>query len=135
MKKQDLIIVSTPEDVRRAIAEAMNCFAASRDEGLVRGIDEYFFRLVLDEALDNALHHGNGGDPGKKIRLGIAYGEADVEITVSDEGRGFCPETVGNPLDSENRLKRRGRGVHLVKALGNAQWENSGTCLRVRLVG
>ena len=133
MKKYEWKIPSAVDDVRGTIEEALRCFSARREEGYVRQIDEYHFRLVLDEALDNAMHHGNGRDPGKNIHLGLAFSDGCVDITVRDEGRGFSPDAVANPRDCENLLKRRGRGIHLMKALGDVQWEENGSIIRIRL--
>jgi len=72
--------------------------------------------MALDEALTNAFKHGNKKDPGKKI---IIHTEADNEktkIIVRDEGDGFAPDKLINPLSAEGMEKNCGRGVFLIKS-------------------
>jgi serine/threonine-protein kinase RsbW len=72
-------------------------------------------RLVLEEALANALRHGNGGDPAKRVRVCYRVGAADVLVGVADEGPGFDPAAVPDPTASENLEKPSGRGLLLMR--------------------
>jgi histidine kinase-like protein len=56
--------------------------------------NEDALELALQEALNNALVHGNGLDPGKQIRIVAG-------LMVTDQGQGFDPKTVPNPLMPE----------------------------------
>jgi anti-sigma regulatory factor (Ser/Thr protein kinase) len=98
-------------------------------------VDDYYFRLVVDEALDNALNHGNIKDPDKSIILKLEFFDEYINITVWDEGKGFTPESIDNPCDEKNRFKRRGRGIHIIKAMGITHWEEKGRCISIRLNG
>jgi serine/threonine-protein kinase RsbW len=71
--------------------------------------------LALEEAIVNALHHGNGNDPRKRVVVRYAVGPEEVLAEVEDEGRGFYPELVPDPTAPENRDKECGRGLLLMR--------------------
>lgn len=71
--------------------------------------------MAVREATVNAVLHGNAYDPGKKVRISFARHPGMLEITVSDEGKGFDAAKVPNPLAPENLLKQSGRGIFLIR--------------------
>jgi anti-sigma regulatory factor (Ser/Thr protein kinase) len=74
--------------------------------------------LALQEALANAIRHGCGGDPEKRIQCCVTSdASGDVLIVVRDPGPGFDPSSVPNPLDEENLFKGSGRGIYLINQL------------------
>jgi serine/threonine-protein kinase RsbW len=74
--------------------------------------------LALQEALANAIRHGCGGDPDKRIQCCVTSdASGDVLIVVRDPGPGFDPASVPNPLDEENLFKSSGRGIYLINQL------------------
>jgi serine/threonine-protein kinase RsbW len=80
--------------------------------------DESVVELALREALNNAVVHGNGMDPNKlvEIRCRCERGKG-VWLIVRDQGRGFDPSTVPNPLTPQGLMAEHGRGIHLIKVL------------------
>ena len=91
--------------------------------------DEQFVELALREALSNAILHGNRLDTGKlvRIRCRCEYGHG-VFIVVRDQGHGFDPSDVPNPLAVENLGAEHGRGIHLMKlAMDDVSFERGGT--------
>ncbi len=74
-------------------------------------------RVALEEALRNAMIHGNKMDPEKKVTVGAKITEKDLVVHVEDDGEGFEPESVPDPTDEENILKTSGRGVYLIRHL------------------
>ena len=80
--------------------------------------DESVVELALREALNNAVVHGNGMDPNKlvEIRCRCERGKG-VWLIVRDQGRGFDPSTVPNPLTPQGLVAEHGRGIHLIKLL------------------
>jgi len=80
--------------------------------------DEFAVELALREALNNAVIHGNGMDPNKlvEIRCRCERGKG-VWLIVRDQGRGFDPSTVPNPLTPQGLVAEHGRGIHLIKLL------------------
>ncbi len=84
-------------------------------------------RVAVEEALRNAMLHGNRMDPGKKVNIEAEFGEKAVRITVIDEGSGFDHQEIPDPTDEENILKTGGRGVFLIKHLmDEVKYEDGG---------
>jgi serine/threonine-protein kinase RsbW len=73
--------------------------------------------LATEEALVNAIRHGNRNDPRKQIRLQWLANRAGVQIEVEDEGAGFNPESVPDPSDDESAARAVGRGLLLMRSL------------------
>lgn len=81
------------------------------------GKDEVFaIRLALDEAISNAIHHGNQGDPAKTVTIEYAVDDQTVTIDVTDQGPGFQRDTLPDPTLEENLTTPHGRGVMLIEA-------------------
>ena len=78
--------------------------------------DEFYARLMLtvSEAATNGVVHGNELDASKKVTLNAEYTGNTLKITTQDEGEGFEPDDVADPLADENLLKTSGRGVFLM---------------------
>ena len=79
--------------------------------------EEHNLLVATSEAINNAISHGNKNDPSKNVTLEINCTGVEVAITVEDEGGGFNPSTVPDPLAPENLLKPSGRGIHIMKSL------------------
>src|SRR5262249_30275180 len=60
--------------------------------------DIFSVRLVLQEAVKNALRHGNGNDPAKHANVTYLVGPKEVLLEVQDQGVGFNPDQLPNPL-------------------------------------
>ena len=71
--------------------------------------------LAVREAVANANKHGNGQDPSKRVDIDLAVEGDAVVIRVEDQGEGFNPDAVHDPLAPENRFKRDGRGIFYMK--------------------
>jgi serine/threonine-protein kinase RsbW len=77
--------------------------------------DRFAVRLCLDEAVANGLAHGNGRDRRKAVGVRCRIDADRVVISVEDEGPGFDPEQMPDPLAAENLEKPSGRGVLLMR--------------------
>jgi serine/threonine-protein kinase RsbW len=77
--------------------------------------DIFSVRLVLKEAVANALRHGNGNDSAKHVDVRYVVSPAEVLAEVQDQGMGFNPDDLPNPLTEENRERPCGRGVFLMR--------------------
>ncbi len=83
------------------------------------GYDEdatFAIKLALEEAMTNAVRHGNCGDPTKKIIVRYAVSPEMVVICVRDQGSGFCPDEVPDPTEPERLSLPSGRGIMLIRA-------------------
>jgi serine/threonine-protein kinase RsbW len=79
-----------------------------------RGI--FGVRLALEEALVNAIKHGNGLDPNKHVSVVCQISQEKVRVIIEDEGAGFRLQDVPDPTDDENLEKPCGRGIMLMRA-------------------
>ena len=81
--------------------------------------DEKFGSLlvVVTEAVNNAIIHGNKRNPSKKVVVTCTHRGNVLVIKVKDEGKGFNPETIPNPIHEDNLLRETGRGVFLMREL------------------
>ena len=78
------------------------------------GIDkdtQHSVELAMREALANAIKHGNQQNPAKQVHVDLMVEEGELVIRVEDEGAGFNPDKVRDPLAPENILNRNGRGI------------------------
>ena len=78
--------------------------------------DRFAVRLALDEALANGIKHGNQHDPGKWVWLRYLVTPEAVLAEVEDQGPGFNPEAVPDPLARENLERFSGRGLFLMRS-------------------
>jgi len=71
--------------------------------------------LALEEALVNAIKHGNQLDRNKKVRVQFQVQADRFEIHIADEGPGFDPDDVPDPQADENLTRPGGRGLLLMR--------------------
>jgi serine/threonine-protein kinase RsbW len=103
---------STLESVNKAEEMADQIAAqAGWDEDTRGGIS-----MAVREAMINAILHGNAYDPAKRVNLTFEQNGQELIVTVTDEGKGFVPDEVPDPLAPENLLKQSGRGIFLMRA-------------------
>lgn len=76
----------------------------------------FAIKLALEEALTNAIKHGNRNDGSKRIVVRYAVNPERAVIMVRDEGNGFRPEAVPDPTADENLERPNGRGIMLMQA-------------------
>ncbi len=75
----------------------------------------HWILMALREALANAVKHGNTQNLAKRVQLEMDVTGDTLQIRVRDEGEGFDPSKVEDPLAPENRLKTSGRGIFYMK--------------------
>lgn len=88
----------------------------------IAGVDEdtlHWINVAVRECVINAIKHGNRHDANKQVfvdfEVKVDEGGRDLLIRVRDEGEGFEPEEVADPLAPENLLKSSGRGIFLIR--------------------
>jgi len=82
------------------------------------GLDEdgsHWIGMAVREAVANAIKHGNKLDVRKKVHAVFDLEGLELEITISDEGEGFDPEKVSDPLNPQNLMKTSGRGIFYMR--------------------
>jgi len=79
--------------------------------------ERFHVAMAVREAAVNAVLHGNEYDPSRKIDVAFENTGKSLVFTISDEGRGFNPQAVPDPLAPENLLRGTGRGIFLIRSL------------------
>jgi serine/threonine-protein kinase RsbW len=96
------------------VADHVGRGAGLDDEGV------HWMGVAVRECVINAIKHGNQGDAAKRVFVDfstIANGAArELMIRVRDEGEGFDPESIADPLAHDNLLKASGRGIFIVRS-------------------
>ncbi len=111
-ERQSLTLKSTVESV--AVIEA-----AAKQQAAEAGLDEdecFHVCMAAHEGAVNAVLHGNEYDPGKKIAASIENNGSALIITIADQGKGFDPDSLPDPLAPENILRGTGRGIFLIRS-------------------
>jgi len=109
---------SLPSDLERgraAIEELMAALCAAGWEGM----DLFRIQMALEEAVVNAIEHGNKRDENKKVHLFFEVTPEKAVMFIADEGAGFDHRNVADPTTEELIDKPRGRGVMLMRELMN----------------
>ncbi len=114
-----------------AMAEPLEgALSALRERGWVKENSAFYAHLCLEEALVNAIIHGNESDVSRKVRLALSEEGPHCVIRVWDEGRGFCVDQIKMP-DVETQ---GGRGVCLIKyCMDEVEYNKTDRCLVMKL--
>jgi serine/threonine-protein kinase RsbW len=83
------------------------------------GFDEdaaHYMSVAVRESVVNAIKHGNVNDAERRVTVTFTLHVAALEVTVQDEGLGFDPAAVANPVAEENLLKPDGRGIFFMRS-------------------
>jgi len=105
-------IASTFEAARQAEQRLLEAVA----EHGYSDSETFAIKLAVEEALINAIRHGNGMDPAKRVAISFDVNADRAVVTVADEGKGFRLADVPDPTADENLEKPRGRGIMLIRA-------------------
>jgi serine/threonine-protein kinase RsbW len=73
--------------------------------------------IAITEVANNAIIHGNKLNYKKTVIISFYFDPPMMSVYIKDEGNGFNPNQLGNPLDPENLLKETGRGIFILRSL------------------
>lgn len=121
-----ICLASKPEELDRLARfseELAQAFLVDEDK-------KHQLMLVLSEAVTNAMVHGNGLDPQKEVCVTIHPENNALRIVIRDQGEGFNPDAVPDPLQEQNLLKTGGRGIWLIRRFTeHVQYKDGGSTL------
>jgi serine/threonine-protein kinase RsbW len=129
--------MAEPVTVKFSISSTLTD-AHHAQERVMRAVEEAGFtptsgfaiRLALDEALSNAVKHGNKLDPAKHVDVEYTVNDQGIVIRIRDEGAGFEPSDVPDPTLDENLERPHGRGIMLMRAyMTEVGYEEQGNCV------
>ena len=76
----------------------------------------HWMSVAIRESVTNAVRHGNKMDPSKRVVVRFEHGKTSFQVSVEDEGEGFDPSALPDPLAEENLLRANGRGIFFMKS-------------------
>ena len=113
-------IMEQVERVKKAILDLMQMF--SHTEGVAFKVE-----LALEEALVNAVKHGNKLDETKQVLIECILSHKSVRFEIEDQGEGFNPHELPDPTEEENIERPCGRGVLLIRSfMDSVQYNERG---------
>jgi serine/threonine-protein kinase RsbW len=83
------------------------------------GFDEeasHYMSVAVRESVVNAIKHGNRMDETKRVWVRFLMQPAGLEVEVRDEGQGFDPSSIPDPVAPENLLRVNGRGIFFMRS-------------------
>jgi serine/threonine-protein kinase RsbW len=124
----DVFIPSDPAEARRIQEEIERLL----NEHAYSERDIFSIRLALEEALINAIKHGNRMDRNKKVRVAYGVTSERFDILIVDEGPGFDPGDVPDPTAVENLERPCGRGLMLMRHyMSEVNYNDRGNSVRM----
>src|SRR2546421_1153368 len=130
-RKPARLVFTIPSDFA-AGREVQEQILADVEKKGFRGHSFFAIKLALEEALVNAIKHGNRLDPAKKVRVEARVTPGRAEFLIEDEGPGFDRTGVPDPTTIENLEKCSGRGILLIEAyMSRVEWDRGGRRLRM----
>jgi len=108
----NLTLKSTMESVAEVEAAAEKLAA----EAGLNEDERFHLSMAAREAAVNAVLHGNEYDPAKQVLASFENTGAALVIRVADQGKGFDPASLPDPLAAENLLRGSGRGIFLIRS-------------------
>jgi anti-sigma regulatory factor (Ser/Thr protein kinase) len=89
--------------------------------------------LIVDEAVTNAMEHGNRWDGSKTVSVTVFADETTLHIVIEDQGDGFDFRNHKSEFAKGNLLSQRGRGISLIRRFCSPSWNNSGRLVDLRI--
>lgn len=102
---------------RSSIENAVNLVEKVAAEMKLIEEESYNLAISVSEAVANAIIHGNKFNKNKKVKISIFIENNRVTVKVKDQGSGFNPRELDNPIDPENVSKEFGRGIFILRNL------------------
>ncbi len=101
-------------DLVQVLSDRMGQLAAFDEDAI------HWIGVAVRESVINAIKHGNREHPAKQVVIEFAFtpveDPTEMVVSVTDEGEGFEPGTVADPLAPENILKSSGRGIFFMRS-------------------
>jgi serine/threonine-protein kinase RsbW len=107
----EVVIPSDPAEARRVQEEIERSLKSHQ----FSAPDIFGIKLALEEALVNAIKHGNQLDRAKTVRVAYHISSERFDVLIADQGPGFDPTDVPDPTAAENLERPSGRGLMLMR--------------------
>lgn len=110
--------VNIDETLPTELAEVRRVQSEIKDSLAANGFGErdmFHIELAMEEALVNAMKHGNQLDSDKRVALRYSVTPEQFDVRIEDEGAGFNPDDVPDPTMPENLERACGRGLYMIR--------------------
>ena len=136
MVKQEtktILDVRYPSDLgmRKDIIDAICGKIAAADVKIAITQEELY--LSLDEAITNAMEHGNRWNSGKNLHVTVTANSSEIIIAIADEGNGFDTRDIAESLKNRDLLSTRGRGIYIINQFCDISWNEKGNQINLRI--
>ena len=122
--------VKIDETLPTELAEVRRVQSEIKDALQANGFGErdmFHVELAMEEALVNAMKHGNQLDADKRVYLQYAITPEQFDVRIEDEGVGFNPDDVPDPTIPENLERACGRGLYMIRCfMSDVQYHGKG---------
>ncbi len=110
-----MVLKSAFSELEKAVDQAQSFFSSQIED------EEFLYKILLlvSEAVTNAMEHGNGLDAKKDVKIELLCNAETFEVWVEDEGQGFDPKKLADPLSDEHLMDDGGRGIFLIEQLSD----------------
>ncbi len=112
-RAQETIEIEMPSDIRYLDSVLSYLVERTASFGIIHPDSSNMF-VALDEALANAIRHGNRNDPARTVYIRAELSPKEARFTIRDEGEGFDQASIPDPLNPDNLFKTSGRGMMLI---------------------
>lgn len=132
-KEKCVFEASFPSKVESVETTVNEVLRALEQHGCKNGILDDV-EIALREALHNAVLHGNGANPRKRVRVECSrQPDHSFLLVVRDSGPGFNPDRVADPTKAENLFRETGRGIYMIRHfMDEVQFKRGGREIRMR---
>lgn len=121
---------SDRKQIRSIVEDIVNRIMNS---GIRLSIKEEEFLLAVDEAVTNAMEHGNKWNPSGKIDVSAEVENNRLLVSITDEGDGFNHIDLQKKLPKRDKLSNRGRGLVIISRLCDLHWNQKGNQLTLEV--
>lgn len=97
--------------------EAIERLLVALSDAAWDGRDYFHVQMAVEEAVVNAVKHGNKENPNKIVELDFKVSSETTFLRIKDQGDGFSPDDLPDPRADENLESTNGRGVMLIREM------------------
>lgn len=127
-KRLDISLPSETVSIRRISSEILKHLAPYN----LNEDKAFEIRLSVEEAVRNAIVHGNKSDKHLSVKASCWLEGGDINIQIEDEGPGFGHKSLADPTSDDNVMRNSGRGIFLIKKLmDRVEYNEAGNSLRM----
>ncbi len=118
-------------DLKKILPVTLEIFQKLKSKGIKEDV-LFDVRLCLEEAIINAIKHGNRKNKKKHVYISVKLSGRSIEITVRDEGKGFDYKNIPSPTKGKSLKRLSGRGIFLIrKLMDKVGFSNGGNTIKM----